>query len=444
MQKTENYGLNKPESVDFYNVEDFNENADIVDAKLKEIEQTGSNNSNAIEEHTESKNNPHEVTKTQIGLGNVDNTSDLNKPVSAATKSLVEGHTSNTSNPHLVTKSQVGLGNVPNVATNDQTPTYSDTTTLATLTSGEKLSVAFSKIKLAITNLINHIANKNNPHAVTKAQVGLGNVDNTADGSKSVKYAETAGSAPASDVYAWAKESTKPTYTKSEVELGNVPNVSTNNQTPTYTVPSTLSALVSGEKISVAFGKIAKAVSSFISHLADISNPHSVTKMQVGLGNVDNTSDANKPISTATQTALNDIQSNITEVEKTVTNVQTTADTALATAQDKGWHWIGDFYGTNGLSVSNQKSIAKEFLVISVIDGGTGAADISLENRLLNSDEVEGSVRLASYYYSSAYNGCVGHIYDYANANINVNTGWTQLTGASISVNGIFSRVFYR
>ena len=33
-------------------------------------------------------------------------------------------------------------------------------------------------------------------------------------------------------------------------------------------------------------------------------NPHSVTKTQVGLGNVDNTSDANKPVSTATQTAL--------------------------------------------------------------------------------------------------------------------------------------------
>lgn len=40
-------------------------------------------------------------------------------------------------------------------------------------------------------------------------------------------------------------------------------------------------------------------------HLEDINNPHKVTKAQVGLGNVDNTSDANKPISTATQTALN-------------------------------------------------------------------------------------------------------------------------------------------
>lgn len=40
-------------------------------------------------------------------------------------------------------------------------------------------------------------------------------------------------------------------------------------------------------------------------HINNKSNPHEVTKDQVGLGNVDNTSDANKPISNATRTALN-------------------------------------------------------------------------------------------------------------------------------------------
>lgn len=42
----------------------------------------------------------------------------------------------------------------------------------------------------------------------------------------------------------------------------------------------------------------------FIAHVADLANPHVVTKTQVGLGNVDNTSDLNKPISTAVQAAL--------------------------------------------------------------------------------------------------------------------------------------------
>lgn len=44
---------------------------------------------------------------------------------------------------------------------------------------------------------------------------------------------------------------------------------------------------------------------NLIAHLARTDNPHSVTKAQVGLGNNDNTSDANKPVSTAQQTALN-------------------------------------------------------------------------------------------------------------------------------------------
>ena len=47
-------------------------------------------------------------------------------------------------------------------------------------------------------------------------------------------------------------------------------------------------------------------------HINNKTNPHSVTKEQVGLGNVDNTSDINKPISTATQNAL-DLKQNITD-----------------------------------------------------------------------------------------------------------------------------------
>jgi hypothetical protein len=49
---------------------------------------------------------------------------------------------------------------------------------------------------------------------------------------------------------------------------------------------------------------ITSVASDLSTHEADTNNPHSVTKAQVGLSNVDNTSDANKPISDATQTAL--------------------------------------------------------------------------------------------------------------------------------------------
>ena len=76
--------------------------------------------------HINNKENPHEVTKEQIGLDNVDNTSDLDKPVSTATQQAIDsvkntidnytinGHKIN-ENPTL-TKNDVGLGNVTNEA----------------------------------------------------------------------------------------------------------------------------------------------------------------------------------------------------------------------------------------------------------------------------------------------------------------------------------------
>ena len=90
----------------------------------------------------------------------------------ATVQNNLAAHTGNTLNPHSVTKSQVGLGSVPNVATNDQTPTYSQASALANLTSGEKLSVAFGKIMKAIADFITHKNSTSNPHGVTAAQVG--------------------------------------------------------------------------------------------------------------------------------------------------------------------------------------------------------------------------------------------------------------------------------
>lgn len=55
--------------------------------------------------------------------------------------------------------------------------------------------------------------------------------------------------------------------------------------------------------------------SDLIAHTSDTNNPHAVTKAQVGLGNADNTSDLNKPISTATQAALDGKQATISDLE---------------------------------------------------------------------------------------------------------------------------------
>lgn len=54
-----------------------------------------------------------------------------------------------------------------------------------------------------------------------------------------------------------------------DARLNKVPNVGTNDQTPTYSTATTLAKLVTGEKLGVAFGKIAKAVDELITHLSD-------------------------------------------------------------------------------------------------------------------------------------------------------------------------------
>lgn len=80
-------------------------------------------------------------------------------------------------------------------------------------------------------------------------------------------------------------------------------------------------------------------------HMSNTNNPHQVTKSQLGLGDVDNTSDIGKPISTATQTALN------LKVDKVIGKSLTTNDL------------------TNALLGSILDSIAKTDIIVTNGDG---------------------------------------------------------------------------
>ena len=163
-------------------------------------------------------------------------------------------HITDTSNPHGVTAEQIGLDKVPNVATNDQTPTYSQNSSLSNITSGEKLSVSFGKIMKAIADLISHIGSKSNPHSVTKSQVGL----------------------------------------------DKVPNVTTDNQSPTFTEAATRANITSGETLSTLFGKIKKFFTdlktvAFTGSYTDLSNkptsmqnPNSLTLTMNGSSSIYN------------------------------------------------------------------------------------------------------------------------------------------------------------
>ncbi|MDF2747923.1 MAG: hypothetical protein K0S98_2210 [Propionibacteriaceae bacterium] len=119
------------------------------------------------------------LVKGDVGLGNVDNTSDANKPVSTATQAALDAidadltsHIEDITNPHVVTKAQVGLGSVDN--TSDAAKPISTATQTALDLKAPIASPTF-------TGTVS---------GVTKSMVGLGNVDNTSDANKPVSTAQ--------------------------------------------------------------------------------------------------------------------------------------------------------------------------------------------------------------------------------------------------------------
>lgn len=97
-------------------------------------------------------------------------------------------------------------------------------------------------------------------------------------------------------------------------------------------------------------------------HVARVDNPHGVTKAQVGLSDADNTSDADKPVSTATQTALN-LKLNLSEIAAgsplgTIAVTATYADDAAALL---GGLLADDLYFTGA-----------KFKVVASVGGGGG------------------------------------------------------------------------
>jgi hypothetical protein len=180
------------------------------------------------------------LNKAAVGLSAVDNTSDVNKPVSiaqAAADAAVQAFSIQRAN-HTGTQSASTITGLAAVATSG-----------------------------------------------LKADVGLGNVDNTSDANKPVSSAQQTALNLKEDLTNKATSLVSPDNTK---------------------YPTTLA-------VSNAIGAIVSGVSSFNTRTgAVLPQSGDYTKSDVGLANVDNTSDANKPISTATATALSGKEPTIT------------------------------------------------------------------------------------------------------------------------------------
>ena len=218
------------------------------------------------------------ITKSMVGLGNVDNTSDASKPVSTAQQTALDlkatlASPTFTGTVGGITKSMVGLGNVDN------------TTDASKPVSTAQQTALNLKAPLANPTFTGTVS------GITKSMVGLSNVDNTSDASKPVSTSQQTALDLKATLASPTFTGTVGGITKSMVGLGNVDNtsdaskpVSTAQQTaldlkaslvsPTFTGTVTISdnITVSDFSTGVLHSDASGNLSSSLIVAADITN----------------------------------------------------------------------------------------------------------------------------------------------------------------------------
>jgi len=305
-----------------WNLDDMVGMSEIYDA-LKDIEAAIlANAGQALQDHIDDKNNPHQVTKAQVGLGNVLNYGVADLPEAQAgtannkymtplrvrqaiekyaTDTGLAGHITDYNNPHKVTKMQTGLGNVENypIATLVQATTGTDHASYMT-----PLRVQQAIQILALGDLASHKNDFNNPHQVTKTQVGLGNVENFALASLTeatagalhnrymtpLRVRQAIDAQVKNDFDIHVNNTNNPhNVTKAQVGLSQVENYP-------VAIKSEAEAGTANDRYMTPL-RVKEAIAFmsdnlWLPHVNNTNNPHMVTKAQVGLGNVDNFSTA--------------------------------------------------------------------------------------------------------------------------------------------------------
>ena len=206
----------------------------------------------------------------------------------------------------------------------------SDKTKLDGLKAQAEIDTSISNVQ---NNLNAHINNRTNPHRVTKEQIGLDQVDNTSDANKPIsnatqtalngKFSATDGNALKQTIEdmpnlvvtegSVSHKNNKISLSLRQQDLKDPVNTDSILLTFNPATDSTAGVMSASDKTKLDGLKAQAEIDTSISnvqnnlnaHINNRTNPHRVTKEQIGLDQVDNTSDANKPISNATQTALN-------------------------------------------------------------------------------------------------------------------------------------------
>jgi hypothetical protein len=212
------------------------------------------------------------VTKSMVGLANVDNTSDAQKPVSTAQQTALDLK-ANLASPTFtgtvggITKAMVGLGNVDNTSDANKPVSTAQQTALDL------------KADLASPTFTGTVA------GITKSMVGLGNVDNTSDASKPVSTAtQTALDGKAATVHAHvATTDLTATGTKDATTFLRGDDTWATPAAPTNMVTTDTSQTVTGDKTFTGFVGMD---SPQITASAMVYNPDTSTEIYIEASNV--------------------------------------------------------------------------------------------------------------------------------------------------------------
>jgi hypothetical protein len=315
------------------------------------------------------------AAKTNLALNNVDNTTDISKPISLLTQAALDVK-ENTANKSVTTT--LGTSNVL-FPTQNAVKTYVDaavagvTITDGSITDSKIISVSASKITGVIA-----IANGGTGASTitaAKTNFALNNVDNTSDVNKPISTLTQA----ALDV----KENTANKSVTTTLGTSDV-LFPTQNAVKTYVDAAIANTAIADASITDA--KIISVSASKLTGIVAIANGGTgastitAAKTNFALSNVDNTSDVNKPISTLTQAAL-DVKENTANKSATTTlgtsdvlfptqnAVKTYVDAAIATTA------IADASITDAKIISLAAS--KLTGIVPVAKGGTGSATLT-------------------------------------------------------------------
>jgi hypothetical protein len=315
------------------------------------------------------------AAKTNLALNNVDNTSDVNKPISTLTQAALDLK-ENTANKSLTTT--LGTSDVL-FPTQNAVKTYVDaaiaTTAIADASITDAKIISLSASKLTGTVAIANGGTGASTVAAAKTNLALNNVDNTSDVNKPIStLTQTALNAKENA----ANKSITITLGTSDVLFPTQNAVKTYVDAAIATTAITDASITDAKIISLSASKLTGTVA--IANGGTGANTVAAAKTNFALNNVDNTSDVNKPISTLTQAAL-DLKENT--ANKSVTTTLGTSDVLFPT-QNAVKTYVDAAIATTAIadaSITDAKiisvSASKLTGVVPVAKGGTGSATLT-------------------------------------------------------------------